>query len=63
MLDGDAAGRQGTAASASLLQTRLAVAIIALEHGTQPDQLGSTEIMRLVIKHERATPGDPRRGT
>jgi DNA primase len=63
MLDGDAAGRQGTAASANLLLTRIAVAIIALEHGTQPDQLGSTEIMRLVINHERATQGDPRRGT
>ncbi len=54
MLDGDDAGRQGARAAANALGARMSVAIITLEHGTQPDELRSTDIMRFVTDHERA---------
>jgi hypothetical protein len=48
MLDGDDAGRQGTATIHTALASRIAVTTISLESGTQPDQL-PIERLRTVI--------------
>ncbi|MGQ0736604.1 MAG: toprim domain-containing protein [Acidobacteriota bacterium] len=48
MLDGDDAGRQGTAAITTTLAGSLDVVPILLDEHTQPDQLAPVEIRRLV---------------
>jgi DNA primase len=48
MLDGDDAGRLGTAAIHAALTSRIAVTTISLDSGSQPDQL-SIERLRTVI--------------
>ena len=44
MLDGDAAGCQGSAAISEVLTSRVLVSVISLRDGRQPDQLASEEI-------------------
>lgn len=51
MLDGDAAGQQGTDAILRLLASRIPVVAIALQHGQQPDQLTAAEIHDAVQSH------------
>jgi DNA primase len=53
MLDGDAAGCQGSAAISDVLTSRVLVSVISLRDGKQPDQLAPEEIRRLVRSHER----------
>lgn len=48
MLDGDEAGRQGSAAIARRLSTQMQVAVVNLPDGVQPDQLPSKEITQLL---------------
>ena len=48
MLDGDAAGRQGTGAIMQSLAAHLPVAVISLPDAVQPDQLTAREIQRLL---------------
>jgi DNA primase len=48
MLDGDEAGRHGTAAITNVLAGRLDVVPLLLDEHTQPDQLAPVEIQRLV---------------
>jgi DNA primase len=48
MLDGDEAGRQGAMDIAQRLGARMAVTVISLEHGRQPDQLSSDGIRSLM---------------
>jgi DNA primase len=51
MLDGDAAGRQGTAAMMQSLAGRLPLTVITLQADMQPDQLASDDLQRLVSSH------------
>jgi Toprim domain-containing protein/DNA primase-like protein len=53
MLDGDEAGRQGTASIAQTLSMSIPVNVISLEAQGQPDQLSSVMIRRLVKNAER----------
>jgi DNA primase len=55
MLDGDDAGRHGTATIAPALTARMPVTVVALESGRQPDQLTPAAIRRLVC-HGVGTP-------
>ena len=48
MLDGDEAGRHGSAAIAHRLATQMQVAVVNLPDGIQPDQLPSKEIAQLL---------------
>ncbi len=48
MLDGDEAGRHGSAAIGRRLSTQMQVAVVNLPDGTQPDQLASKEITQLL---------------
>jgi DNA primase len=48
MLDGDAAGQQGTAAIRNLLVPQVSVAVVSLQEREQPDQLMAREMQRLV---------------
>lgn len=48
LLDGDAAGRQGSAAIARRLSERMHVEVVNLPDGLQPDQMASKEITQLV---------------
>jgi len=48
MLDGDEAGRHGSAGIASRLSTRMNVAVLHLPDGVQPDQMASKEITQRV---------------
>ena len=50
-LDGDKAGQDGTAVITSILVRRLRVTTISLKEDTQPDQLASGEIQRVVWNH------------
>jgi DNA primase len=59
MLDGDEAGRQGTAAIVSTLTSRVAVISVALRDGTQPDQLMSGEIQRLMLQYAAKATEEP----
>ena len=49
MLDGDAAGQQGTAAIRSLLAPQIPVAVMSLQEREQPDRLMAREIQRLEL--------------
>jgi DNA primase catalytic core len=51
MLDGDDAGRQGTAAIHTTLASRMAVTVISLEDGNQPDQLPPDRLRTLITGH------------
>lgn len=53
MLDGDEAGRHGAVPITSALAGRITVVPIALDDGTQPDQLAPAVIERLVGEHVR----------
>jgi len=44
MLDGDDAGRRASALIAARLVTKLAVRMVEVPHGTQPDQLSPDQI-------------------
>ncbi len=44
MLDGDNAGRHAGALIAARLVTKLAVRVVEIPHGSQPDQLGTDQI-------------------
>ena len=55
MLDGDEAGRLGTAAITGVLAARMPVTPVALQDGTQPDQLTSAGIQHLMQRHATAT--------
>ena len=48
MLDGGAAGQQGTAAITDLLARHMPFAVVSLQEREQPDQLMAREIQRLV---------------
>ena len=48
MLDGDEAGRHGSAAITRRLSTQMQVAAVNLPDGVQPDQLPSKEITQLL---------------
>lgn len=48
MLDGDEAGRRGSAAIARRLAERIRVQVVDLPDGVQPDQMASKEITQLV---------------
>jgi hypothetical protein len=48
LLDGDEAGRQGTAIIGGVLAARMSVHTISLQDGVQPDGLAPGEIQRLV---------------
>jgi DNA primase len=48
MLDGDEAGRQGTAAITPLLGPRMPFDVIPLDDGAQGDQLGSEQLRSLI---------------
>lgn len=48
LLDGDAAGRQGTTVVTRALATRTPVSVITLEEGVQPDQLTPEQVQRYV---------------
>jgi DNA primase len=58
MLDADAAGKAGASAAAKALSRILAVQIVELASGTQPDQLASEEIRQLLggLAHEVRAP-------
>lgn len=56
MLDGDAAGRRATVASASMLRSHCTVEIIQLQQTIQPDQMSSDQI-RYVLQSYRLTAG------
>jgi DNA primase len=57
MLDADRAGRAGTAAAATELSSILAVQIVELASGTQPDQLAPEEINQFLgLSHDLSTP-------
>ncbi len=51
MLDGDSAGRHGTAVIAGTLASKLEVSVVDLPRGKQPDQMKSSEIRALVADH------------
>jgi len=51
MLDGDDAGRKGTAATHVLLKERMSVTAISLDDGTQPDQLAIDQLGHLLSEH------------
>lgn len=51
MLDGDEAGRQGTAMITRALATRTPVSVITLGEGAQPDQLAPEQVHRLIGGH------------
>ena len=51
MLDGDDAGRQGTAAIHTALTSRMGVTVISLENGSQPDQLSPDRLRTLITGH------------
>jgi DNA primase len=51
MLDGDEAGRQGTAIIGGVLAARMPVHTISLQDGLQPDGLAPEEIQRLVRRY------------
>jgi hypothetical protein len=51
MLDGDDAGRQGTEATHAGLTGRMAVSVISLENGGQPDQLPSDQLRNVISEH------------
>ena len=53
LLDGDDAGRQGTAAIAATLAERITAVPILLGDGTQPDQLLPVAIQHLLERHVR----------
>ena len=55
MLDGDFAGRHGTATIAPLLGARMPLTVIALEDGCQPDHLTPAAIRRL-LRHSVGAP-------
>jgi 5S rRNA maturation endonuclease (ribonuclease M5) len=55
MLDGDAAGRRATAAITARLRPHCAVQLIHLAPDTQPDQMPSSEIRR-VLQHQLPQP-------
>jgi DNA primase len=59
ILDGDAAGQQGTAAIMNLLARQMPVAVVPLQEREQPDQLMAQEIQRL-IQQSQAEAGDKR---
>jgi DNA primase len=59
MLDGDAAGQQGTATIRNLLAPQMPVAVVSLQEREQPDQLVAREIQRLV-QQSQAQGGDER---
>jgi DNA primase len=58
MLDADEAGKAATSAAATTLSAILAVQIVELASGTQPDQLASEEINQLLagFAHDVPTP-------
>jgi len=58
MLDADEAGKAATSAAATALSSILAVQIVELASGAQPDQLASEEINRLLggFAHDVPTP-------
>ena len=58
MLDADEAGKAATSAAATVLSSILAVQIVELASGTQPDQLASEEINQLLggFAHDVPTP-------
>jgi hypothetical protein len=58
-LDGDEAGRQGTAAIVSTLTSRVAVISVALRDGTQPDQRMSGGIQRLMLQYAATATEEP----
>ena len=60
MLDGDEAGRLGTAVVAGVLAARMPVTAIALQDGTQPDQLTSAEIQHLMRRYATTTETEAR---
>ena len=49
MLDGDAAGRQGTAAAAHQLRPYCQVDVVHLQSGQQPDQLSADQIRSILL--------------
>jgi DNA primase len=59
MLDADEAGKAATTAAATALSRILAVQIVEIASGTQPDQLASEEIRQLLggLAHEVPSPG------
>jgi DNA primase len=59
MLDGDAAGQQGTAAIRNLLAPQMPVGVVSLQEREQPDQLMARQIQRLV-QQSQAQAGDER---
>jgi DNA primase len=59
MLDGDEAGRQGATRIVEMLGVRMSVAVISLEDGRQPDQLGPAVIYQLVGGKSAANPRPP----
>jgi DNA primase len=52
MLDGDAAGKQGTAAIIQKLKSRVPVLALHVADGTQPDQMRAEEITSIVRGHQ-----------
>jgi DNA primase len=58
MLDADEAGKAATAAAATTLSSIIKVQIVELAPGSQPDQLASKEINRLlgVLSHDLSSP-------
>ena len=51
MLDGDDAGRKGTAATHALLKERMSVTAISLDDESQPDQLAFDQLRHLLSEH------------
>jgi DNA primase len=51
MLDGDEAGRQGTAMITRTLAPRMPVSVITLGEGAQPDQLAPEQVYHLIGRH------------
>jgi len=49
MLDGDAAGRAASRAISAKLHPKCELTEIALSDGTQPDQLSSAEVRRMLL--------------
>jgi hypothetical protein len=61
MLDGDDAGRHGTAAITAALGWRIGVVPIVVDEGTQPDQLKPVAIQHLLEGQVRASLPESRR--
>jgi 5S rRNA maturation endonuclease (ribonuclease M5) len=57
MLDGDAAGQQGTATIMNLLAPQMPVDVVSLQEREQPDQRTAREIQR-VVQQSQAEAGD-----